>query len=411
MMLQTDILLNVILFVCVGIYTVMATGQPFRNKETATAFGDANKAFMLSLLKQLPQASNVFYSPFSISTALAMVHLGARTHTLKEMDQVLHFDKMGKDTHSAFGGYLEYLSKETGDMTLKTANKIYQSMKLKPQETFIKECEKHFKAAAESMDFSQSAVASSKINSWVSQQTENKIQNLVPANALNTHTFMVLTNAIYFKGNWKSQFQSENTQKMEFRNKNDNYMTDMMYQKASFRFCHLPDMQIKALDIPYQGDKLSMLVLLPMAVDGLNDLEKKLSEHLLNDVISNLEENNVEVYLQKFKMESTFNLRPYLSAMGMSSAFDTNIADFSGMDEGKNVYINEVFHKAFVEVNEDGSEAAAMTLVVVDLSNHITHEFRANHPFLFFIRDSVNDVILFSGRFHQPVETPGKDEL
>ncbi|XP_052678571.1 serpin B3-like [Crassostrea angulata] len=382
----------------------MATSQPFKNKETATAFGDANKAFMLSLLKELPQASNVFYSPFSISTALAMVHLGARTDTLKEMDQVLHFDKMGKETHSAFGGYLEYLSKKTGDITLKTANKIYQSMRFKPEETFMIECEKHFKTAAESLDFSKSAVASSKINSWVSQQTENKIQNLVPADALDALTFMVLINAIYFKGNWKSKFQSKNTRKMEFRNEKGNFMTDMMYQKASFRFCHLPDMQINALDIPYQGDKLSMLVLLPMAVDGLNDLEEKLSERFLNGVISHLREQKVEVHLPKFKMESTFELRPHLSALGMSSAFDENKADFSGIDNSKNVYINEVFHKAFVEVNEEGSEAAAATAVKFRTRCvQITQEFRANHPFLFFIRDSVNDVILFSGRFYQPL--------
>ncbi|XP_052678603.1 LOW QUALITY PROTEIN: serpin B3-like [Crassostrea angulata] len=405
-MLQTDILLIVFLSVCstVGIYTVMATSQPFRNKETAAAFCDANKAFMLSLLKELPQASNVFYSPFSISTALAMVHLGARTDTLKEMDQVLHFDKMGKETHSAFGGYLEYLSKETGDITLKTANKIYQSMRFKPEETFMIECKKHFKTTAESMDFSQSAEASSKINSWVSQQTKNKIQNLVPADALNALTFMVLINAIYFKGNWKSKFQSKNTQKMEFRNEKDKYMTDMMYQKASFRFCHLPDMQINALDIPYQGDTLSMLVLLPMAVDGLNDLEEKLSERFLNGVISHLREQKVEVHLPKFKMESTVKLGPHLSALGMSSAFDENKADFSGIDNSKNVYINEVFHKAFVEVNEEGSEAAAATAVIFGTNCvQITEEFRANHPFLFFIRDSVNDVILFSGRFYQPV--------
>ncbi|XP_034304753.2 serpin B3 isoform X2 [Magallana gigas] len=382
----------------------MATSQPFRNKETARAFCDANKAFMLSLLKELPQASNVFYSPFSISTALAMVHLGARTDTLKEMDQVLHFDKMGKETHSAFGGYLEYLSKETGDITLKTANKIYQSMRFKPEETFIKECKKHFKTTAESMDFSQSAEASSKINSWVSQQTKNKIQNLVPADALDALTFMVLINAIYFKGNWKSKFQSKNTRKMEFRNEKGNFMTDMMYQKASFRFCHLPDMQINALDIPYQGDKLSMLVLLPMAVDGLNDLEEKLSERFLNGVISHLREQKVEVHLPKFKLESTFELGPHLSALGMSSAFDENKADFSGIDNSKNVYINEVFHKAFVEVNEEGSEAAAATADKIRTRRvQITQEFRANHPFLFFIRDSVNDVILFSGRFYQPV--------
>lgn len=402
-----------VIFIASSVLTkTMATSHPFENRDVAAAFTKANKAFMLSLLKQLPSESNIFYSPFSISTALAMVHLGAKSETLEEMNRALHFEKMGIDVHSAFGSYLEFLSKETGDCTLKTANKIYQSMRFKPEESFLQDCSKNFKATVEAVDFSQSEAASKKINSWVSQQTENKIQNLIPAGALNSLTFMVLVNAIYFKGNWNSQFNSKHTQVMEFRNAKEKFMTNMMYQKASFRFCHFPDQMLNALELPYQGQTLSMLILLPTVVDGLENLEKNLTESLLKNVVSSLREKKVEVFLPKFKMESTYQMKSHLSALGIPSAFDETKADFSGMDKGKDVYISEVFHKAFVEVNEEGTEAAAATgVVMMKRSIQITPEFRADHPFLFFIRDSVNDVILFAGRFYKPIGDSLKDEL
>ncbi|XP_061179124.1 serpin B8-like [Saccostrea echinata] len=390
----------------------MATVLPFSNREMSAAFSRANKRFMLSLLKQLPSESNIFCSPFSISTALAMVHMGAETDTLKEMSQALHFEEMDKDVHAVFGSYLDFLSKETGDCTLKTANRIYQSMRFKPEESFLQNCNKHFKASVESVNFSQSAATSKKINSWVNQQTENKIQDLIPASALNELTFMVLVNAIYFKGNWNSKFESKYTEIMEFRNTKEKFLTDMMYQMDSFKFCHMPDLMLNALELPYQGKTLSMLILLPTAVDGIESLEKNLTESVLKTVVSNLRKQKVEVYLPKFKMESTFELKSYLSALGMPLAFDEIKADFSGMDKGKNVYISEIFHKAFVEVNEEGTEAAAAMGIYVSTSSvQITPEFRANHPFLFFIRDSVNDVILFAGRFYKPDGSSVKDEL
>nr|XP_022295988.1 leukocyte elastase inhibitor-like [Crassostrea virginica]XP_022295989.1 leukocyte elastase inhibitor-like [Crassostrea virginica]XP_022295990.1 leukocyte elastase inhibitor-like [Crassostrea virginica]XP_022295992.1 leukocyte elastase inhibitor-like [Crassostrea virginica]XP_022295993.1 leukocyte elastase inhibitor-like [Crassostrea virginica] len=394
-----------------SIHGEMASNQPFQNKETAAAFSEANRVFTLKLLKHLPPESNVFYSPFSISTALAMVHLGAKADTLKEMDHVLHFSKLGKDVHSAFGSYLEFLSKETGDLSLKTANRIYQSIRFPPDESFLKECAQHFKSTAEVMDFSKSEAASSAINTWVSQQTEDRIKDLVSASSLDSMTFMILINAIYFKGDWNSKFKAEHTQKMEFRNVKGNFMTNMMYQKAAFRFGYMPDLQLNALELPYKGKRLSMLILLPMAVDGISHLEKNLSESLLIDLVSNLTEKTVEVYLPKFKMETSFQLKPQLVALGMPSAFDENKADFSGIDKKKDVYISEVFHKAFVEVNEEGTEAAAATAKIKKRSIQITPEFRANHPFLFFIRDSVNDVTLFAGRFYQPMDTSLKDEL
>ncbi|XP_062588537.1 serpin B6-like [Saccostrea cucullata] len=384
----------------------------FPTKELSASFSRANKRFMLSLLKQLPSESNIFYSPFSISTALAMAHLGARIETLKEMTQALHFEEMDKDVHAAFGSYLDFLTKETGDCTLKTANRIYQSMRFKPEKSFLKDCNKHFKATLESVDFSQSEAASKSIktnslialNSWVSKQTENKIQDLIPASALDELTFMVLVNAIYFKGNWEIKFENRSTRKMQFRSRRKEvFLTDMMYQEDYFRFCHIPDLMISALELPYQGKTLSMLIILPDAVDGLEHLEKSLSEDVFKTVNGNLRNVEVKVYLPKFKMESTFELKPYLSALGMPSAFDMEKADFTGMNKEEKMCINNVFHKAFVEVNEEGTEAAAATgsVVTVRCAKH-TPMFRANHPFLFFIRDSVHDIILFAGRFYKP---------
>ena len=169
---------------------------------------------------------------------------------------------------------------------------------------------------------------------------------------------------------------------------------------------------MNALELPYTGKRLNMLIILPIALDEIRHLEGTLSESLLTDVVRNLTEKTVEVYLPKFKMETSFQLKSHLVALGMPSAFVKNKADFSGIDKNKDVYISEVFHKAFVEVNEEGTEAAAATAVKIKKrSIQITPEFRANHPFLFFIRDSVNDVTLFAGRFYQPMDTVLKDEL
>jgi serpin B len=390
-----------------GVVTkITATSSPFNDKDLATAFTQSNQGFTLDLLRQLPSESNVFYSPFSTTSALAMVHLGAKSDTLKEMTRALHFDKMGANVHSAFGSYLDFLANETGNSTLKTANKIYQSMMFKPEELFLHECYKHFNVTVDTLDFSQSAAASNTINSWVSQQTEDKIQNLIPEDALDSRTFMVLVNAVYFKGNWNSPFNAESTRKMEFRNGKERHTTSMMYQKSYFRFCHMPDQMLSALEIPYQGRTLSMLILLPTAVDGIASLERNLTESLLQKVVSNMTEKELKVYIPKFKLESTYQMKPYLSALGMPSAFDRGKANFTGMDRSGNVFISEVYHKAFLEVNEEGTEAAAATGVVItktSLSLLPDPEFRADHPFLFFIRDSVNDVILFAGRFYEPV--------
>ncbi|XP_062589282.1 serpin B6-like [Saccostrea cucullata] len=393
-----------ILLICPTLHEVMSSNSAFQNANTAKAFSKANREFMLSLLKQLPSKSNVFFSPFSISTALAMVHLGAGAETLEEMNQVLHFGTLGNDIYSAYGTYLRYLSAAAENNTLETANRIYKSMRFTAEISFLQRCRKYFNATVESMDFAKSQMSRRKMNSWVSQQTHKKIQNLIPAGALNRQTLMVLVNAIYFKGSWNSKFKSEHTTKMEFRNGKARFMTDMMYQKGYFEICHVSGLKFDILELPYEGKSISMFILLPTDVNGLETVEKSLTETVIRNAPKCLRKKEVKVYLPKFKLESAFQLKPHLSAMGMPSAFDPIRANFSGIYKYQDVYISEVFHKAFVEVNEEGTEAAAATGVVFTYESvQIPLEFRADHPFLFFISDNVNDVILFAGRFNDPV--------
>jgi serpin B len=282
-------------------------------------------------------------------------------------------------------------------------------MHVNPEESFLQDCLKHFKATVDVVDFSQSEVARNQINSWVSQKTENKIKDPIPPGALNSFTMMVLVNAVYFKGTWNSPFAEE--QIMEFRNGKERFMTKMICQFAmSFRFCHMPDKMLKALEMPYQGNNFSMLILLPTTVDGIENMEKNLTESLLKNVVRNLRGGPVKVCIPKFRLESSFRMKHSLSALGMPSAFDKNKADFTGMGRSRDLCISDAYHKAFVEVDEYGTEAAAAEIFVYDIPRSDNYsppdEFWADHPFLFFIRDSVNDVILFAGRFYKPVEEP-----
>jgi serpin B len=250
--------------------------------------------------------------------------------------------------------------------------------------------------------------ATRSINRWVEEKTQNKIKNLIQPGLLDALTRLVLTNAIYFKGNWASQFD-------ENRTKHDNFyllsgqtiQAPMMAQKGKFKYDEFESLQI--LELPYVGGGLSMIVLLPKETDGLPQLEKKLTVETLSKLTTGLTEVEVKVFLPKFKMTSLFSLERTLAAMGMPDAFDRTKANFSGMDGHSNwLYIGAVVHKAFVDVNEEGTEAAAATAVVMRIKMARKPlrpvVFRADHPFLFLIRDNRTGSILFMGRVLDPTK-------
>lgn len=370
-----------------------------------------NTGFAVDLFDKLRmREGNLFFSPYSISTALAMTCGGARGETEKQMAQTLHFNLPADELPPAFAALGAELNvvQQKGQVQLTTANSLWPQKGYAMLPAYLALCQKYYGTAITPVDYSGHTEAARKtINDWVEAKTNRKIVELLKPGMVASSTRLVLVNAIYFKGNWASQFESRLTANEPFHVTSEKSVAvPLMRQTYDYRYAEFPDLQI--LELPYAGDDLSMLVLLPRKVDGLGNLEAELTVQNLTSWTLNLPSQKVVVFLPKFKATSEFLLKGTLAELGMSDAFSRQ-ADFSGMDGRKDFFIGDVIHKAFVEVNEEGTEAAAATAVGMFGSAAPTHSkpvpvFRADHPFLFLIRDNRNGSILFLGRVTDPTE-------
>ncbi|XP_059801286.1 leukocyte elastase inhibitor-like [Hypanus sabinus] len=373
----------------------------------------ANYHFTLDLFRELikgNQVGNIFFSPFSISTALAMVYLGAKNNSASQMAKALHFDDVG-DLHSAFQKMQLEVNRADVPYLLKMANRLYGEKTYKFLEEFCKSCENYYGAALSAVDFRASANETrQEINKWVEEQTAGKIQDLLAADSVNSDTKLVLVNAIYFKGSWAEKFDEQCTQEMPFRlNKNESKPVQMMYKSDKFLFRHIPEVNIKVLELPYVEKDVSMVILLPDDImddsTGLKKLEQTLTLEKLQEwtLQTKMKKIEVSVHLPRFKMENNFELNSALSSLGMTDLFDGSKADLSGISGTRDLFVSKVVHKSFVEVNEEGTEAAAATAIIVALCSLVLEEqFTADHPFLFFIRHNKTNNILFFGRYTCP---------
>ncbi|XP_066043022.1 serpin B6-like [Chamaea fasciata] len=373
----------------------------------------ANSTFAVDLLRKLCEKNsgqNVFFSPFSISSALSMVLLGARGSTEAQISKVLSL-KSGQDAHNAYQSLLSDINDPNTKYILRTANRLYGEKTFEFLASFLESSQKSYHAGLEQMDFVHAWEDCRKqINGWVEERTEGKIQNLLAEGILNSLTRLVLVNAIYFKGNWEEQFDKKNTRERPFHiNKNETRPVQMMFKEANFNMTYIGDLQTKILELPYVGNELSMIILLPDAIQdgstGVERLERELTYEKLIDWINPemMDSTKVRVSLPRFKLEENYDLKPLLISMGMPDAFDLGKADFSGMSSDNELVLSEVVHKSFVEVNEEGTEAAAATAAVMLMRcAMIVPEFTADHPFLFFIRHNKTGSILFCGRFCCP---------
>ena len=372
--------------------------------------GQAANAFAVDMYQQFAgEEGNIFFSPFSVSTALGMTSAGAKEQTLDEMLMALRWTADGKPApmHEQTGTLLASLNKagEAGDFQLAVANRLW----VQEGYQFLKPCldlvEKHYGADPEAVDYTSDAEgARKKINTWVEEQTSDRIKDLIPSGALTPLTRLVLTNAIYFKGDWVHQFDKKNTKAMSFLAKpGKSSDVPMMYQKE--KFSYREDETAQVLTMPYAGRRLAMTVILPKEKNGLAALEKNMTAKQLTQWLSPSGRRDAKVWLPKFKMDYSKTLNEPLQAMGMKRAFDIpgGSADFSGMTPKPELYITAVVHKAFVEVNEEGSEAAAATGVIMAtraaMRPQPVVEFKADHPFLFVIKDNISGAVLFMGRY------------
>ncbi len=363
----------------------------------------ASNAFAFDLYKQLStKAGNVFFSPYSITVALAMTYEGARGWTATEMEKVLRLPKDASLRRDFFAKDLEAFN-AGADARIANAFWTQKDYAFLPAYTEI--MRKSYRADAFGADFKKAAGAARlEINKWTSGQTNGRIKDLFPENSLNSLTRLVLVDAVYFKGKWKTQFDKSLTAEAEFFPRPDAKVKVNMMKRTGegAEFNYFQTMDIQVLELPYKNSGLSMLIILP-AEGGLKKLEKELSPVKLDYWRKGLYNTRVDVFLPRFSLNDRYSLPGTLAKMGMPRAF-TDQADFSGMDGSKNLYIQQVVHQGFVEVNEEGTEAAAATGVAMGLKSMPmpAPQFRANRPFIFLIQESATGKIVFMGRVEKP---------
>ena len=376
----------------------------------AQALVNGNTAFACDLYAQLRNSpGNLFFSPYSISTALAMTYAGARGNTETQMARVLHFGKGQPQLHSAFGALQRQLKlyQNQHGIELSVANALWAEKSHAFLPAFLNIGQGDYEAGLNLADFKTGAEAARhKINGWVAQQTKDKIRDILPPKSLDEYTRLVLADAIYFKGAWAEPFYKAGTSTQPFHfTASRQADVPLMHHFDTVRY--MGNDSFQAVELPYIGQELAMVALLPRKMDGCDRLEAQLNPAFLSRCLGEMKSQRVELFLPRFKMESGFKLKDKLGKMGMPDAF-TLQADFSGMDGTGGLFISEVFHKAWVDVNEKGTEAAAATVGVVAAGAAPMWPpapppvFRADHPFIFCIRDTRSGSLLFLGRLADP---------
>ncbi len=373
-----------------------------------------NRAFALDLYHRLEsREGNLFYSPYSISAALAMTYAGAEGKTAEEMAAVFHFLMEENRLHPAFNAldqHLESLAKQeipddAGEVfQLNIANAIWGQKDFHFENGFLDVLAANYGAGLRLVDYVQSPEESRvTINDWVSDQTRERIQDLIPQGAIDSDTRLVLSNAIYFKATWLEPFEESLTEDGIFHGLDGQEInTPMMSLGSDASFPYYQGDGFQVVDLPYLGGQVSMLVLVPDQ-GNFNNFESGLDPAVLDQIVAGLAYRPMYLTFPKFEFESEISLGQTLAEMGMPSAFNDG-ADFSGMTGQKDLFISDVFHKAFVSVDEEGTEAAAATAVVMSLTSAPADPLRlvVDRPFLFLIRDHQTNSILFMGRVVEP---------
>lgn len=386
-----------------------------QNQTTSAMVVVSNADFALELFRTLSRANpagNIFVSPLSISSAMAMVYLGAKGDTATQMAKALSFTN-GEGVHADFQTLNAHINSPSSSYILKVANRLYGETTSNFLPKFLEDTQKFYQADLKPVDFIGSPEdCRAEINTWVEEQTENKIKDLLKQGAVNSMTRLALVNAIYFKGNWMSRFDASNTKEMPFKvNLNETKTVQMMYQMKKLPYNYIPDLELQILELPYVKEELSMFILLPqLSTDGsdpLLKLENELTPEKLDEWTNraNMDiQSDIIIHLPKFKLEEDYELKDHLSKMGMADVFCPGKADLTGMNGDGGLFLSTVAHKAFVDVNEEGTEAAAATAGMVSFCMLREEHFQADHPFLFFIRHNKTKSILFFGRLSSPQE-------
>jgi serpin B len=379
-----------------------------------------NTAFALDLYGKLrTRDGNLFFSPYSISTALAMAWAGAKGETAGQMSEVLHLYGDASNVQAGVAALIKSLNAGEQpaedflhDAVLRgipyqlfVANSLWCQHGYPFRDDFLKIVRDQYGAGLNQVDFMGDAEsARQQINDWVAKQTQDRIKNLIPSGGIHTSTRLVLADAIYFKGHWRVEFDKSRTQEAPFH-LNAGQTRSVLTMNEQDRFGYNETEGLEMLELPYFARKMSLIIFLPKEVDGLSKLDQSLNATRVNQLLTQMQSREVNVFLPKFKLTSQFSLADTLRAMGVTDAFSPQ-ANFSGISSLPSLYIDAVLHKAYVNVDEEGTEAAAATAVAfasaIEPPRPPPVIFRVDHPFLFLIRDNQTGSILFIGRVMDP---------
>ena len=407
MNLNTKIVLIFTIVIVVSIGVLIAIDQTDPSSATTLGFFqdtemvDANNQFAINLYSELNAENNkdnIFFSPVSISTAFAIAYEGANGNTADEIQKTFDFAQNDDKRRDSFFSLIKSMNEEDNkEYKLRLANALWLADGFQPLDEYVRVARDYYDSKVTTVDFNSDGV--DRINAWVSDKTEGKIEEVFAPAPANAAIQVAITNAIYFKGTWTEQFDPEKTKMDDFYTSQDTTVkVPLMELKTSFLNITRTD-QARIVELPYEGDKVSMLVLLPEEIDGIKSLEESITTDNLKKWREGFQEMKTKVYLPKFQLETTYDVVPILQELGIYDAFGD--ADFSGISDS-GLFIDKVVHKAFIEVNEEGTEAAAATGIAMLQSGPI--EFRADHPFVFVIQDNESGNILFIGRIMDPTK-------
>jgi serpin B len=378
--------------------------------EGSAAIIHANNEFAFDLYSKLSEENhdkNIFYSPYSILIALTMTYEGAEGKTAEEMQSVLRIPEDASIRRPNFARIYNAINEEGKAYELSTANALWAQRDLTFLEEYTDNIEKYYGGKITNCDFAGAAEKERQtINAWVADHTNQKIKDLIPPGAVGEATRLVLTNAIYFKGTWVVQFDANETLEEDFQTGAGAIVKVPMMRRVDpeARFKYVETDELQVLELPYEGDDLAMFILLPKEND-LSMIEGLITADALLAWQDMLREQKVNIFIPKFKFTSKYFMVKTLNDMGMPAPFSSS-ADFSGMTGAKDLFISNVIHQAFVEVNEEGTEAAAATGVIMEITSvgPPIPVFRADHPFIFIIQEIETGNILFLGRVCNPSE-------
>jgi len=381
--------------------------------EQVTALASATNRFAIDLYGQLrSRGGDLVVSPASLALALTMTWAGARGDTAEQMRRALRIDAGPEAVHAAAAQLLSTWNVPGRDTyELRVVNRLFADGSYRLDEPFVALMTARYGAPVEALDFRNApAAAAGRINAWVGEQTADRIPQIVPPEALDQETRLVLANAIYFLGQWSRRFEEDDTEARAFHAARGARQVPTMHTTSTFGYAHVRGVTV--LEMGYLGGDISMVIALPDQRRGLAALERRLSIEEVDRWVTALEATEVEVYLPRFTARQGFSVEEALAALGMTRAFDRGAADFTGMasppDPDDHLFLSDVFHEAFIEVNERGTEAAAATTAIMLRAGnghgepHPLPVFRADHPFLFMIRDGGSGAILFLGRVAEP---------